>query len=425
MDAPAQITRPRLAWLWVVGGFLFQALPAAIREEALPVALKNIGISNTRITQVVAILGLAVAVKILWAPLMPLTGPTRRFILIAQAGLLLALLGLAALVGQASQSTVLILGTLTLISVLSAGHDYALDGYFVSSLDDQGRAKHSGLLNFASKTGQVIAGPGLIWWAGHQMSQNVAANDAWQGALLLAIGVGALAWVANQYAFRREPAMAIPTATFVDRLELMARALRDMVRDPRFPALLGLIFFYRASEIHMARVLPLFAISTAAEGGLALGNETYAVLRIPTAILGLALGGLFGSFIVTQRGLAKSLLPLGLLMHLPLLGIAWLAANPQINLPTISALFFIEYFAYGAGLCALLLAMMKMAAGEEAATRYALLSTIALVASYLPGLWAGSLAQQLGYAHYFLFALALAIPGLLAAYWGRRAFTEG
>ena len=82
MDAPAQITRPRQAWLWVVGGFLFQALPAAIREEALPVALKNIGISNTRITQVVAILGLAVAVKILWAPLMPLTGcarPSRAF----------------------------------------------------------------------------------------------------------------------------------------------------------------------------------------------------------------------------------------------------------------------------------------------------------------------------------------------------------
>jgi len=140
--------------------------------------------------------------------------------------------------------------------------------------------------------------------------------------------------------------------------------------------------------------------------------------------LGLALGGLFGSFVVTHRGLAKSLLPLGVLMHLPLLGIAWLAANPQVSLTTISILFFVEYFAYGAGVCALLLAMMKMAAGEEAATRYALLSTIALVASYLPGLWAGALAQQLGYAHYFLFALALAIPGLFAANSGRRAFAE-
>jgi PAT family beta-lactamase induction signal transducer AmpG len=425
MDAPAQITRPRLAWLWVFGGFLFQALPAAIRDEALPIALKNINVSDTRITQVVAILGLVVAVKILWAPLMPLTGPTRRFVLIAQASILLALVGLAGLVGQAAQSTLLILGVLTLVSVLSAGHDFALDGYYVSSLDDQGRAKHSGLLSFASKTGQVIAGPGLIWWAGHKMNQSVSANDAWRAALLLAVGVGVLAWMANQFAFRREPLAAPNSATLEERLSAMLSALRHMVSDARFPALLGLIFFYRASEIHMAKVLPLFAIATADKGGLVLGNETYALLRIPTAIFGLALGGLFGSFIVTQRGLAKSLLPLGLLMHLPLLGIAWLAAHPQVNLPTISVLFFIEYFAYGAGLCALILAMMKMAEGEEAATRYALLSTIALIAGFVPGLWAGALSEKLGYAHYFLFALLLAIPGLLAAYWGRRAFTEG
>jgi PAT family beta-lactamase induction signal transducer AmpG len=424
MHEPAPMTRPRLAWLWVIGGFLFQALPAAIRDEALPIALKNIHVSDTRITQVVAILGLAVAVKILWAPLMPLTGPTRRFVLIAQACILLALVGLAVLVGQAAQSTLLILGVLTLISVLSAGHDFALDGYYVSSLDDHGRAQHSGLLSFASKTGQVIAGPGLIWWAGHQMNQSVTANSAWQAALLLASGVGVLAWTANQFAFRREPPVAASAATLEQRLSAMLSSLWQMLGDARFPALLGLIFFYRASEIHMAKVLPLFAVATADTGGLALGNETYALLRIPTAILGLALGGLFGSFVVTRWGLSRSLLPLGLLMHMPLIGIAWLAAHPQASLTTISALFFIEYFAYGAGVCALLLAMMKMAAGAEAATRYALLSTIALVASYLPGLWAGALAQEWGYAHYFLFALALAVPGLLAAYWGRRAFAE-
>ena len=120
----------------------------------------------------------------------------------------------------------------------------------------------------------------------------------------------------------------------------------------------------------------------------------------------------------------RSLLPLGAIMHLPLVGIAWLAAHPAAGLPTISVLFFIEYLAYGAGVCALLLAMMKMAAGAEAATRYAMLSTIALLANYLPGLWAGALAQQFGYAHYFLFALALSLPGIWAALAGRRAFAD-
>lgn len=424
MEAPAQLTRPRLAWLWVLGGFLFQALPAAIRDEALPIALKNIGTSDTRITQVVALLGLAVTVKILWAPLMPLTGPTRRFILTAQATILLALIGLAALVGLSSQSTLLILGTLTLVSLLSAGHDFALDGYYVSSLGDQERARHSGLLSFASKTGQVIAGPCLIWWAGHQIGQGIPAQYAWQGALWFAVGVGLLAWAANQYAFRREPGPATTTATVTERWAAMLNSVGDMAKDARLPALLGLIFFYRASEVHMGLVLRLFALAKLEDGGLALGNETYAVLRIPTAILGFALGGVFGSIFVTRRGLARSLIPLGVLMHLPLIGIAWLAAHPTAGLPTISVLFFVEYFAYGAGLCVLLLAMMKMASGEEAATRYAMLSTIALLANYLPGLWAGALAQHFGYAHYFLFALALAIPGLWAAYAGHRAFAE-
>ncbi|NBV79735.1 MAG: hypothetical protein EBR62_07730, partial [Verrucomicrobia bacterium] len=348
MEAPAQLTRPRLAWLWVLGGFLFQALPAAIRDEALPIALKNIGTSDTRVTQVVALLGIAVAVKILWAPLMPLTGPTRRFILTAQAFILLALIGLAALVGQVSQSTVLILGTLTLVSLLSAGHDFALDGYYVSSLGDQERARHSGLLSFASKTGQVIAGPCLIWWAGHQIGQGIPAQHAWQGALWFAVGVGLLAWAANQYAFRREPGPATTTATVTERWAAMLNSVGDMAKDARLPALLGLIFFYRASEVHMGLVLRLFALAKLEDGGLALGNETYAVLRIPTAILGFALGGVFGSIFVTRRGLARSLIPLGVLMHLPLIGIAWLAAHPTAGLPTISVLFFVEYFAYGA-----------------------------------------------------------------------------
>ncbi len=418
------LVRPRATWLWVMGGFLFQSIPAAIRDEALPIALKNTGVTDTRITQVVAFLGLAVGVKILWAPLISLAGPPRRFILGAQLLTLLALLGLAGLVGQAESSSVLILATLVMISVLSAGHDFALDGYFVSSLDERTRATHSGLLSFASKTGQVLAGPGLIWWAGHQLSLKQTAQVAWREALLLAALVGGLALTANFFAFRREPVEPLSTQSSRERLTGMYNALGSLLSDSRFQALLGLIFFYRASEIHMARILPLFAIAQSEAGGLALSNESYALLRIPTAMLGLALGGFLGSVVVSYLGLSRSLVPLAVLMHLPLVGIAWLATNLQVSIATIGVLFFIEYFAYGAGVCALLLAMMKLAEGAEAAVRYALLSTIALVASYLPGLWAGALAKEFGYAHYFLFALVLVVPGLIAAQFGRRAFAE-
>jgi PAT family beta-lactamase induction signal transducer AmpG len=203
----------------------------------------------------------------------------------------------------------------------------------------------------------------------------------------------------------------------------MREGLAALFRDPRLAAVVGLIIFYRASEIHMARILPLFATSSTA-GGLALGNETYAVMRIATAVLGLALGGVVGSQVVARLGLGRSLMPLGIAMHLPLVAIAWLAANGSHDLWLIGTVFFIEYFAYGAGLCALLLAMMKLASGPGAAVRYAALSTFALLANYLPGLWAGHLSDRLGYAHYFLFALSLAIPGILSAWIAKRHFQD-
>jgi len=203
----------------------------------------------------------------------------------------------------------------------------------------------------------------------------------------------------------------------------MRQGVRALLADRRLPALLGLILFYRASEVHMAKIIQLFAKSQTG-GGLGLDNETYALLRILSAVGGLALGGVIGSFVVARLGLARSLLPLGITMHLPLAAFAWLAYDGTHDLWVIGGVFILEYVVYGAGMCVLILAMMKVAAGPGAAVRYAALSTFALLANYLPGLWAGHLSDQLGYARYFLFALSLAIPGVVSAWVAKRHFEE-
>jgi len=413
---------PRQVWLWVTGGYLFQSIPAAVRDEALPVALKNIGYGDAMITRSVALLGLIFGFKILLAPVVAAFRP-RHFILSAEL-MVVALLGtIAILVTSAVPSVPLIITALVLLSFVAAAHDFALDGYFVTSLDDRSRATQSGLLNFASKLGMVFAGPGLIWLAGRMMEQGVPSVKAWSGALGAAAVCGLFAWAANWVGLRREPAPQADQRTVKERYSEMFSGLIRLFGDGRLPALLGLIFFYRASEIHMAKILPIFAVD-AKNGGLALSNETYAVMRIASAVLGLAIGGLIGARIVARLGLARSLVPLGIAMHLPLAAVAWLAANGSHATPLIGAVFFIEYLAYGAGFCALILAMMKVAAGPGAAVRYAVLSTFALLANYLPGLWAGQLAERLGYAHYFLFALTLALPGIVASVLARRHFTE-
>ena len=413
---------PRRAWLWVTAAYLFQSIPAAVRDEALPVALKNTGYADKDITQAVAYLGLIFGFKILLAPLVAAFRP-RGFILIAELAISVLLGGLALQVAAEHPSSPAIIVCLILLSFVAAAHDFALDGYFVSALDDRTRATHSGLLNFASKLGMVLAGPGLIWLAGRIMDHGPQSADAWSWALIAAATLALCATAANALGLRAEADQGADRRTVGERFQDMREGLAALFRDPRLVAVVGLIIFYRASEIHMARILPLFATSSTA-GGLALGNETYAVMRIATAVLGLALGGVVGSQVVARLGLGRSLMPLGIAMHLPLVAIAWLAANGSHDLWLIGTVFFIEYFAYGAGLCALLLAMMKLASGPGAAVRYAALSTFALLANYLPGLWAGHLSDRLGYAHYFLFALSLAIPGILSAWIAKRHFQD-
>lgn len=414
--------KPRRAWLWVTAAYLFQSIPAAVRDEALPIALKNTGYADKDITKAVAYLGLIFGFKILLAPVVAAFRP-RSFILFAELSISVLLGALALQVAADHPSSPTIIGCLVLLSFIAAAHDFALDGYFVSALDDRTRATHSGLLNFASKLGMVLAGPGLIWLAGRIMDHGPQSADAWAWALVAAALLALFAAVANALGLRSESEQAADGRTVAERFVEMRHGLLSLVSDPRLLAVLGLILFYRASEIHMARILPLFATATS-NGGLALGNETYAVMRIGTAVLGLAIGGIVGSQVVARLGLARSLIPLGVAMHAPLVAIAWLATNGSHDLGVIGTVFFIEYLAYGAGLCALLLAMMKLASGPGAAIRYAALSTFALLANYLPGLWAGSLSDRLGYAHYFLFALSLAIPGILSAWFAKRHFED-
>ena len=420
MKEPATI--PRRAWLWVFAAYLFQAIPAAVRDEALPVALKDLGYPDARNTQAVAVFGLIVGFKILLSPLVAGFDP-RRFILASQFGIA-AVFGLMAMflgAGEASMSG--IIGCLIMLSLLAAAHDFALDGYFVAALDDRSRATHAGVLNVATKVGAVLAGPGLIWLVGRIMDQGPQTVDAWSWAMIAAALLALLTLGANAWGLAAEPRTASDQSTVKERFAVMLAGLRSLLNDPRLYAVLGLILFYRASEVHMARIIPLFSKS-AENGGLGLGNETYAFLRMLSAVGGLALGGVIGSLVVARLGLARSLLPLGVIMHLPLAAFAWLAYDGTHDVRVIGAVFIVEYVAYGAGLCALILAMMKLAAGPGAAVRYAALSTFALLANYLPGLWAGALAEQLGYARYFLFALSLAIPGIISAMVAKRHFTE-
>ncbi len=424
MREPPPSSPRRTVWAWVAGCYVFQALPAAVRDEALPVALRNLGSADAGITRIQAALGLIFGFKVLMAPFIAAFRPRPLILLTQAATAVLLLLAGCTLPYLAESGGAPVIMCLVLLSVVAAAHDFALDGYFVASLDEGARAGHSGLLNVASKVGSVLAGPCLIGLAGALIHRGGSVSDAWSAALLASAAFALTVSLFNLWAFRGEPSHESDGLDVSGRFKAMGKGLSDLLRDPRLPAVAALILLYRASEIHMARVLPLYSLAPLEKGGLALDNETYALIRMFTAVGGLAVGGVVGSMVVTRLRVGRALVPLGIAMHAPLLAVTWLASGTDRGVWTVSSVFFIEYLAYGAGLCALLLAMMKLAEGASAAVRYAALSTLALLAAYLPGIWAGWLAQELGYARYFLFSLALALPGMASALWARRHFRD-
>jgi hypothetical protein len=220
MKEPATI--PRRAWLWVFAAYLFQAIPAAVRDEALPVALKDLGYPDARNTQAVAIFGLIVGFKILLSPLVAGFDP-RRFILASQLGIA-AVFGLMAMflgAGEASMSG--IIGCLIMLSLLAAAHDFALDGYFVAALDDRSRATHAGVLNVATKVGAVLAGPGLIWLVGRIMDEGPQTVDAWSWAMVAAASlVSVLVMVCTEIG-ALPPTGTLPTMIWRDGRRAMSR----------------------------------------------------------------------------------------------------------------------------------------------------------------------------------------------------------
>ena len=66
-EVPTPVQR-RAVWAWVAGCYVFQALPAAVRDEALPVALRNLGSADAGITRIQSALGLIFGFKVLMAP---------------------------------------------------------------------------------------------------------------------------------------------------------------------------------------------------------------------------------------------------------------------------------------------------------------------------------------------------------------------
>jgi MFS transporter, PAT family, beta-lactamase induction signal transducer AmpG len=388
----------RFAALFVL--YFVQGLPYGFQTGALPIYLREAGISLTGIGLVSA-LSLPWMLKILWAPMVDRwhvrrLGRRRSWILPMQ--LALALACAVAAYTEPESRLVPLLGLLLCMNLFAATMDIAVDGLAVDLLAGRslGYANIAQVVGF--KVGIITAGGVLLRASG---------SVGWDGMFGLMAGLVLVGFVVALVL--REPASRrdAEPGTVREILALLRRALAT----PGVPWLLFFIASYKFGESMSDLVFRPFLVDAGFDREeIATWVNIYGMLG---SLVGSTLGGLLAGRIGLMRGLAVT----ACLRALPLAGMLWLALGgpAALTADSIIAVTVAENFFGGALTTCMFAYMMSRVDPRIGATHFTLFATVEVVGKMVAGLGAGWVGDRLGYVPVFSLAVALSVAfiGLL------------
>ncbi|MFZ5493430.1 MAG: MFS transporter [Pseudomonadota bacterium] len=439
--------RSRLFWVGVL--YFAQGLPLGIFLDLLPVYFRQQGVDLRQIG-VLGLLGLAWTLKFLWAPAVDAWRGHRRWMQAANlimAGCVLALAGLS------PDQTALWLA-LGLFALASATNDIAIDGYTVEKVPRGELGLANGVRIALYRVGMLTAGAllmasDLIGWsstftaaagalavlalvcraapaeAPREASRPTLADIAallrqrrvrYAGLALIAL----LAWlVGRQMQWLGGHG---ETALAAGALALFIIAARQPTRAVEAPA--AAPFASLLARPHMLAVL-LFALTfklgDAAMGFMVkpfwvdagFGASEIGLISVNVGLILSVAGGVLGGLVTHRFGVFTALWSLGLLQALSNLGYAY-AAHLDITADVSTTVLYgasvAESFTGGLGTGAFLAFLMAVVDHRQAASEYALLSSLFALSRSLAGFASGFGAELMGYRDYFLLTFLLCFP---------------
>ncbi len=252
-------------------------------------------------------------------------------------------------------------------------------------------------MRIAAYRGASFVSSALLVW--------VAARRGWDAAFLAGAGITA-ALAASSFLLPETPRAS-------GRAESLSEPIVAMLRRPGIWAVILFALTFKLDISAMDPMTKPFWL----DRGLSL--DQIAVLttgRLVATLAGAALGGV----LATRIGLFRALWTMGLVQLLSSLGYALAAALPP-DIAVISAAALFENFAAGLGTAAFLAFLMSVCERRYAATHFALLTAVYALSRWAVGLTSGVLAEQLGFARYFVLTFAMGVPAYALLPWIRGA----
>jgi PAT family beta-lactamase induction signal transducer AmpG len=367
--------------LTVVLLYLAEGLPAGIFHELAQVwLLEDRGVSLGELG-LISLLAMPWTLKVLWAPLVDRVGTAARWI---SAALLAIGVGTIILPWLDGDST--IWAVLGLITIASATADVAIDGYTATVTPEQLHGRVNGWRVAAYRGAMLVAGGGAIAAAGFMPWWVVFAGV---GLLCMALA----AWTIRLPIIEHRPQS---TADWLGDL-------KGWLQQPGAAPLFLFVLLFKLGDAAMAPMIKPFWLQ-----GASMSLEELGLVSITLGAGLTVAGALLGGELATRWGLFRALWVLGALQAVSNLG--YMAAAMHPNRFMVYGASMIESFCSGLGVAAFLAFLMRICDAKQAATRFALLTALAMLARNLIGAPSGFMVEAWGYAAYFGFTFVIALP---------------
>jgi MFS transporter, PAT family, beta-lactamase induction signal transducer AmpG len=338
--------------------------------------------------------------KFVWSPLMdryspplPRVGRKIAWTILMQTALLILTLALAGL--QYHPDALWIIGALTLaMAFASASQDIAIDAYAVEVLRPEEQGIAVGARIAVYRAAMFVAGGVAITLAGLWSWQAVFAILA-----LAYLPMMVVSWYAphSDYGHAEAP-----------------QSLRAAVWEPfvgflsvnRSIQILTFVVFYKLADNLAGALVRPFLVQV--------GFNDFDV-GIATATIGLfaTLAGTFlGGMLTTAWGLGHSLWIFGALQILSNFGYV-IVAEVGIHRPLMYGAMGFEALTTGMGTGAFSVLLLRMTQKRFSATQYALFSSLFALPRILAGPATGFMVDAIGWRDFFLFTMAVGIPGMI------------
>ena len=402
-------------WAWIPSLYFAEGLPyIAVTVLSIQVYMQ-LGLSDSEITFYASWLYLPWVIKPLWSPFLDLVKTKRWWIVVMQLLVGAAFAGVAFTVN----TSLWLQGTICffwLLAFSSATHDVAADGFYMMGLNPHDQAFFVGIRSTFYRISMVVGKGGLIALAGF-LHQEFDVQWTWSlvfyGLTALFIGLA----LYHRFILPRPQ-------EDVDRERLSARRLLhdfgqtfiSFFQKEQALTTICFLLLFRLPEALIMPISQLFLQTPQAKGGLALTEIAFGTVNGIVGVAGLLSGGIIGGMMVSRDGLRRWLWPMTAAITLPNIAYVYLAYRLPSSVFAVGAAVFIENFGYGFGFSAYMLFMIYFSRGEHKTSHYALCTGFMALSMMIPGLFAGALAEAVGYRWFFVIVMAVCVFPFLVAH---------